>query len=225
MSLGCSYEEALANKRVGKYAAARQLAKGVNFGAWGGMGVKRLAAHLNALKGVDDPIVTEWDAKQLLNAWYAAWEPSKYFNAVKGLFDGGEGYGRTSITQYISGRKRGGVTFTEAANGFFSGLAVDAIKDALSELGQACLLATPRDKLYNVVPLLYIHDEVITEVPKATAHVAAMEQTRIQVDTVNAIWLPDVPVRAEPALMQRWYKKAEPVFDNNGELLPWEPKK
>ena len=29
-------------------------------------------------------------------------------------------------------------------------------------------------------------------------------------------------IRAEPALMRRWTKNAEPVFDRDGNLIPWE---
>jgi hypothetical protein len=33
-------------------------------------------------------------------------------------------------------------------------------------------------------------------------------------------YTPDVPVRAEPALMTAWFKKAEPKFEE-GRLVPW----
>ena len=36
--------------------------------------------------------------------------------------------------------------------------------------------------------------------------------------------VPDVAIKAEPALMRYWYKKAEPVFNDEGLLIPWEPK-
>jgi len=33
--------------------------------------------------------------------------------------------------------------------------------------------------------------------------------------------VPDVPIKASPALMRRWRKKAKPVY-RNGVLIPWE---
>jgi hypothetical protein len=36
-------------------------------------------------------------------------------------------------------------------------------------------------------------------------------------------YLPDVPVTATPALMERWYKGAEAVYDPAGQLSPWRP--
>ena len=35
--------------------------------------------------------------------------------------------------------------------------------------------------------------------------------------------VPDVKINAEPALMRRLYKGAEPVIDGAGNLIPWEP--
>ena len=36
--------------------------------------------------------------------------------------------------------------------------------------------------------------------------------------------LPDMKIKAEPALMRRWNKKAKTVLDENGRLAIWEPK-
>ena len=38
-------------------------------------------------------------------------------------------------------------------------------------------------------------------------------------------YLPDIPVKADAHLMRRWYKSAEPVYDEAGLLIPWEPEK
>ena len=35
---------------------------------------------------------------------------------------------------------------------------------------------------------------------------------------------PDVKAGCEAALMRRWEKFAEPVYDDNGNLIPWEPR-
>ena len=34
--------------------------------------------------------------------------------------------------------------------------------------------------------------------------------------------LPDMRMTAEPCLMRRWSKAAEPAFDAEGKLIPWE---
>jgi len=37
--------------------------------------------------------------------------------------------------------------------------------------------------------------------------------------------IPDVLINVEGALMDRWYKDAEPVFGEDGRLLVWQPSK
>jgi len=39
-----------------------------------------------------------------------------------------------------------------------------------------------------------------------------------------ALYIPDVPIKAEPTLMDRWYKEAEAVYDAEGNLEVWHPK-
>jgi DNA polymerase I-like protein with 3'-5' exonuclease and polymerase domains len=66
-----------------------------------------------------------------------------------------------------------------------------------------------------------VHDEIIAEVPEDRAHEAAHRIAEVMVETMN-LYTPDVPARAEPALMRRWYKAADPVYVD-GRLVPWEP--
>ena len=37
--------------------------------------------------------------------------------------------------------------------------------------------------------------------------------------------IPEMLMKAEPAMMRRWSKDAEPVFDKNGKLIPFEDAK
>lgn len=34
--------------------------------------------------------------------------------------------------------------------------------------------------------------------------------------------IPHMIMQAEPCLMRRWSKAAEPAFDENGKLIPWD---
>ncbi len=38
-----------------------------------------------------------------------------------------------------------------------------------------------------------------------------------------SIAIPDVKIKVNPALMRRWYKEAEAIYDSAGELLEWNP--
>ena len=113
-----------------------------------------------------------------------------------------------------TGRIRGNVSFTAARNTPFQGLAADGAKLAMWELLKAG---------YRVVA--FIHDEFIIELSKlddCTAEAKRIE--RICCDTMQQL-VGDIPVTAEYALAERWYKEAEAVLDDTGQLQLWEPGK
>lgn len=91
--------------------------------------------------------------------------------------------------------------------------------------------------LFGVRPVMFIHDEIIAEGDENTAHVWAPWLARVM-EIGMRVFIPDVECEAEPALMRRWYKGAEPVWeDATGKrvdrrsdgvaplkLVPWEPR-
>jgi hypothetical protein len=55
-----------------------------------------------------------------------------------------------------------------------------------------------------------------------TATDAGKRQALIQVEEMSKV-CPDMKkIKAEPAFMRRWYKEAEPIWEN-GLLVPWSP--
>ena len=70
---------------------------------------------------------------------------------------------------------------------------------------------------------LYLHDEPLSELPQATAHLAGPRIAEIMMEAGQQL-APDVVWRAETALAKRWSKSMEPVYED-GKLVPWEPKK
>ena len=78
--------------------------------------------------------------------------------------------------------------------------------------------------LTDSYPINFLHDEIIYETPGTKyvpAEVIATVES-IMIDAMQEI-TPDVRAGAESAAMRRWYKKAEPVLDDAGNLIPWEP--
>jgi hypothetical protein len=73
----------------------------------------------------------------------------------------------------------------------------------------------------DVHPVIFLHDEIIAEVPVKTAHESAMWIKQVMEECMQKV-IPDIPARAEAALMDRWYKSNEPVHVN-GRLVPWSP--
>jgi hypothetical protein len=110
----------------------------------------------------------------------------------------------------LTGRIRGGVTFTAARNTPFQGLAADGAKLAMWELTKAG---------YRVVA--FVHDEFVIEVPFDADHTTiANDVERICCSAMQQL-VGDVPVECEYSLSDRWYKNATAVWSKDGKLLPW----
>lgn len=217
--LECTYEEAFKNRKTGKYAWARQLAKVVNFGALGGLGAETLMMQNNKAATRPEQKMDLQLAQRLLQIWYQLFQTRPYFNYIQSLFDTS---GRATVEQFLSGRWRGGLKYTEAANTFFSGLAADAGKSAMCELTDECYDPTLKSVLYGSRPLLYVHDEIIAELPERISAECAVRMAEVMIQAFQK-WTPDVKVRAEPALMKHWFKGADAVYDATGRLRVWYP--
>lgn len=66
---------------------------------------------------------------------------------------------------------------------------------------------------------------MILEVPahRQQAHDIAARVSTVM-EQAMARFVPDVPNKAEPALMDAWRKEAEPVWGKDGVLELWQPK-
>lgn len=156
-------------------------------------------------------------AAELREAWRQQWpEMRDYFQWVTDKVDaGGE------FPCFASGRVRGGLDFTNGANNGFQALGSDAAKAALRELTRECYLDRG-SPLWGTRPIFFSHDEVVAEMPLRKSALAGPRMARVMVDAAQP-YLPDVRLKADPALMFRWYKNADMAFGAAGELVPWEP--
>lgn len=228
--LGITYEEMNTRLAAGDSRAKsiRQLAKIPNFGMLGGLGAKGLVGYARGY-GVDleldSPTTNEQgvelpSAYDLCKAWKKSFpETAAYFGYLSSMSDMGSG--RFTIQQVGSNRVRGGATYTSGANTFFQGLAADGAKAAMWALFKACYTETD-SPLFGCRVWNFVHDEFLLEGPDDTAHLWAPEVTRIMVEAMRA-YTPDVRQAAPPALMARWYKGADPVYDDEGNLIAWTP--
>lgn len=129
------------------------------------------------------------------------------------------------ITQFKSLRRRGIDRAPAAANSYFQGLASEGAKRAVVQLTKE-MYVDSSSPLFGSRLTVFAHDESIIDIPELSVrhvHDAAMRQATIMVEQMKTV-VPDVAIKAEPALMRYWYKKAEPVFNAEGLLIPWEPK-
>lgn len=122
---------------------------------------------------------------------------------------------------YFVARRKGTVYIT--GNTMFQGLAARGAKEAMWDVAREAYL-DPASDLYGCRPVLFLHDEIVLEVPahRERAHAAAMRTVKVM-ETAMSRFTPDVKVRAEPALCARWYKNADPVWGKDGVLELWTP--
>jgi DNA polymerase-1 len=211
---GIPYEDAkaLAKAKDPRIKELRQAAKAANFGIPGGLGAAALARYAKGY-GV---ILSEVEAVDLRNKWLARFpEMRAYFRHVSDQCRGGTFRHLHPRTGFV----RGGVGYTDGCNHAFQHLTAAGAKEALYRVTREAYTVRT-SPLWGTYPLIFVHDEIIAEVPEDRAHEAAHRIAEVMVETMN-LYTPDVPARAEPALMRRWYKAADPVYVD-GRLVPWE---
>lgn len=123
-------------------------------------------------------------------------------------------------------RERGQCGYTDGANQGFQGLLSDIGKRAFVRMTREGYLGVKDDGSPSVLAgarfPVFLHDEPLAELPAATAHEGGYRISEIMMECGREL-APDVFWKAEPALMQFWYKGAEAKFNENGRLIPWEP--
>lgn len=229
---GMTYDEGLAvlgDKAHPQYTTLkekRQLSKIANFGYAGGLGAEQF---IDYAKGYGTRLSVE-AATELRDQWLDTWsEMSGYFesrsarlkkaeeadliariNGVKGNI----GDYQCVYTFKTSRRARYIRKFTIGCNTPFQGIASDGAKDALLECFYECFFDF-ESPLYGCKPLLFVHDEIVLEVPfdgtersHINAHTAAIRLQEVMVDGMQR-HTPDIPAVAEPCLSYEWTKDAE----------------
>ena len=224
--LGIPEAEALQRKKA-KDPAFKEVrdkqAKRAVFGLAGGMGLAVFDSTLRKEK----VFLTQAQLEKIKEAYLDAFpEKRQYFKMIGSMLPRRrfpEDRPRTDMQCWVSGRWRGKCTFTQLANGFFSSLMTDGSKAATFEVVRACYDPTRQSVLFGARVVNAVHDELVAEVDQAGAHEQGFAISKIMCDTMMECYTPDIPVTAEPALMERWHKGASPVYDNNGRLTLWRP--
>lgn len=216
--LGITYEEALKRKKDPEVKTARQASKPVNFGLPGGLGAGKLVRYAKVAYGVT---MSEAEAKQRKEKWLRRFPEMLEFFRLASAACNNDAHAATE-DHIFTGRIRGQARYSALCNGRFQGLGADAAKEALWRVTRAayCDRSSP---LYGSRVVAFVHDEIIVETAEGpNAHFAAQELGRLMIEGANK-YLGRVPVRLKPQLMRLWSKAAEPVFDAEGRLVPWEP--
>lgn len=186
-------------------------------------------------------VLTEDEAQEYCDTWAKTFpEMSEYF-AVKSdgessssytglydddeededeaVYDDSEDNGKSTIKRTyknsnILGMVRVKATRNAALNFPFQSLAAVISKRAL--------WLTYLDSLkYGYMLTNFIHDEIIVECREEIANEVAERVKKCMLQAAKEI-IPEMLMKAEPAIMRRWSKDAEPAFDENGKLIPFE---
>jgi DNA polymerase I-like protein with 3'-5' exonuclease and polymerase domains len=210
------YDSLISRKEEPVVVNARQVGKVANFGFPGGLGGDKLVYFAKKAYKVT---ITEQEAWALKRTWFVTWpEMPKYFDLIKKALEVGNG----TLEQLFTKRLRGGLLFTNGANTLFQGLGADATHRAGWYLSKACYVER-QSPLFGSRIVNYPHDEFIIETrDRPEAHDAAIETKRLMLKGANE-FLPDVPAKTTPCLMRVWSKKAKPLYNAQGRLIPWEP--
>lgn len=247
-----SYEEALALKKSGDKTMSkrRRCAKEVNYGLGGGMSDETLliTARKKGIKFCEGLYDKPHDSRRVVgtkgkatgrplcvncleqvrdfvSAWFAMLpEMRDYRRAVQQEVDAGlvvvpspEGL----PVLYCADRGR-----NEGLNLKFQGRAARAAKDGIWRVAKACYIEKD-SPLYGCHPALFVHDDLVTEMPEERAHEAAVEQARLLGEALRT-WCPQVyneKACPSPSLMRRWFKADDPVKNAAGRHDVFWPKK
>jgi len=214
--LGITYAEAKANKSRPDVKNARNLAKAINFGFPGGLGAAKFVSMSKKGYGL---IFTE-DEARAYKALYLETNPEmpRFFELVS--LETASGAALVEIPGSRMLRYCDGFgAYNKACNTRFQSPVAYGATDALFYVAWECYV----DKgtvLFGSRPTLFIHDEIICAHPTRIANECALRVQVIMEERMQRV-LTTVPVKAEPCLMSRWSKGAEPMFNAKGELIPW----
>lgn len=166
---------------------------------------------------------SEW----LYDSWCKTWSESKpYFARIKAV-EAKRGW----QIHPTSKRLRGGIGYTDGANGYFQELAACGAKAGL----RACAREmydphyrapdlTQRSILFNNARnIVFLHDELFGVARREVDAECADRIAEVMVREMK-VHIPDVKVESEPTLMAKWDKAAQCVRDANGRLKIWEKK-
>lgn len=198
---------------------------------------------------VEEDQVSEWTpklkaiafAQHLKEIWFATYtEMRSYFKRVTKNIDefntrkvidpDTDEEKAESALCYTSpmGMHRANCTYTKAANGeVMQTPSAEGFKIAFFNVVRACHDPS-RDSILHAFDchvVNEIHDEILVEVPDNVydANKCVREVQKIMEESMGMV-LFSLPIKTEAALMRAWNKDAEPTLNDEGLLVPWEPK-
>lgn len=208
----------------------RTFAKPTGLGYPGGLGEKTFIQYAKATYGI---IVDMPMAKALRQVWKQTFpEMVSYHKWVNEACQDPFNTDKHGKPLYAystpMGMYRAGCTYCAVANGAaLQSPSAEGALIGLFNIVRACYDPAMGSPLYGVFrPIMFIHDEIVGELPDDVPEVTnelVNEIKRLMVESMRIV-TPDVEPRAEAVLMRRWDKFAEPTYNEAGLLVVTEEK-
>lgn len=193
----------------------RTRAKNGVFGRMGGLGSRKFVDYVRFLsKG--KTIITLAEAESIFAAVHAALPALPAYLKWVGEGERHDGTFDCLIPGYNIVRK--GVWYCAAANNSFQGLTAAVLSEVLIDLARECYVGS----FSTVRPCLFVHDEVLCEVPVNDVADFDVEFVKLARSAARRV-MPDVETFWEAEATDRFSKQAERVVDKHGRLCVWTP--
>jgi hypothetical protein len=194
----------------------RTRAKNGVFGYMGGLGAATYVDYIaKASKG--KVRITLEEAKQIkLDLFAAVPDIEAWLRDACESADGGDTYD----CEIGYGITRAGIWYAASRNNPFQSLAAECMGEVVVDLSEACYTGV----LSGARPCLFVHDELLFEVPEGSEHDFEQSFLRLAGDATRRI-MPDVPVMWEGEACDRYSKSAKRVTAPDGRLMVWTPEK
>lgn len=170
-------------------------------------------------------------AKRIRESWLRQWPEAKPY--LEWHSNNADTIGE--VVQHYSNRIRGGARFCAESNGDFQGLLADVAKRAQCRVSLEqyvrVIVDDPTSRYYGQLSPLYgvsrsiffAHDELFGVTHEDVGHDVSCRVNEIMVEEFRKACPNHAPAcKAEPTLMGRWWKAAEPVW-HRGRLAAWSP--
>jgi hypothetical protein len=205
------------------YNQWRTLAKPVGLGFPGGLGPRTLCAVAKKQYGLQ---VSEDLATTLREIWRDTYpEMPEYFNWITTRCVDQRDPDKFAYVTPL-GMYRAGCTYCAASNGAaLQSPSAEGAKLAHFNVVRAMFDESLGLPLLGCKPLAFVHDEILCRMP-IDEHLTerALLVSTIMVESLSMV-MPDLKsaIKAAPAAMLRWDKRAKSVFDSAGKLQIWTP--
>lgn len=208
------------------YGEYRTFAKPANLGLPGGLGAATFVTYAETTYGV---IFTEAESKELISLWKEVYyEFNKYFEYFQANFkDNANSTPDQTMYAYTSpmGMRRANTSYCAMANGWgLQSPGAEAYYHGLYYVMRELLDPAVSSPMFDLAEVwATIHDEIDFYVEPQYVEVVNERASAIMNHCLELLFK-DIKPQVEPALMDKWSKFADPVYDSEGKLMVWYPK-